>query len=432
VLIQFRLENHRSFRDRQTMSLVAASNGSRGNDHVLHPDGLDEALLPAVALYGANASGKTNVLLALSFIRSAVINSHRLWEPEAGVPHEPFALSEHKNAPAMYDVDMLLDGVRYRYGFRVNGLTILEEWLYTWPNGKMQTLFTRENNDFKFGRHLRGDNETIRGLTRPNSLFLSSGAQNNHPALLPIFRWFQSMRFELSRRRPSPFGRHAFPPLVYSRVFEELFSRQASLFPDEDEALQSDRDAIVRLLQEADTGIIDIRVEPDADDERRRAPRRVNLSFRHKAEHSEGAWLPLEAESAGTVTLLELSMRLVPALRIGGVLLVDEIEASLHPILAGAILQLFCDKRRNPKGAQLIFTTHDTNLLGNALGAPSLRRDQIWFTEKDSTGASHLYPLTDFHPRKQENLERGYLQGRYGAIPFLGDLVTDGSDSEES
>jgi len=132
----------------------------------------------------------------------------------------------------------------------------------------------------------------------------------------------------------------------------------------------------------------------------------------------------LEWESAGTVTLLGLATRLVRLLRHGGLFCIDELEASLHPALGLELLRLFQDPRHNPKGAQLLFTTHDTNLLGNVLGEPPLRRDQIWFTEKDKAGATHLYPLTDFHPRKEENLERGYLQGRYGAIPFLGQLVT--------
>jgi hypothetical protein len=428
LLIQLRVANHRSLRDEQTLSLVAADGDDLHGDGLLRPSGMVEALLPAVAIYGANASGKTNVLLALAFMKSAVVNSHRLWEPRAGTPQEPFALSASDHDPSSYEVDIFVESVRYRYGFVIGSARIEEEWLHAWPNGKKQKWFERKADDFDFGRHLQGDNETIRGLTRSNSLFLSAAAQNNHLALLPIFSWFQRLGFQPRR------GRAFANPFVYSRLFEELFSRQVSLFPDEPPGLQEDREAIVRLLQEADTGIVDVRVdrEEPAEDDKRRG-RRISLYFRHKTEDPDRSWLPLEVESAGTVTLLELATRLVPVLRTGGVLCVDEIESSLHPMLAVRLLRLFGDPERNPGGAQLIFTTHDTNLLGTVLGESPLRRDQIWFTEKDAAGSSHLYPLTDFQPRKAENLERGYLQGRYGAVPFLGDLVGTAStlSSEE-
>jgi AAA15 family ATPase/GTPase len=133
--------------------------------------------------------------------------------------------------------------------------------------------------------------------------------------------------------------------------------------------------------------------------------------------------LPLEEESRGTQTLLQLALPILESLEEGSVLLVDELEASLHPSVAQQIVRWFNDPRQNPRNAQLIFSTHDTNLLGTTLGEPALRRDQVWLTEKDPEGATVLYPLTDYKPRKAENLERGYLQGRYGAIPFLGNFV---------
>jgi AAA15 family ATPase/GTPase len=424
VLIQFRVQNHRSLRDEQTLSLVAASKDS--DSYLLQLPGVEEDLLPAIAIYGANASGKTNVLLALAFMRNAVAHSHRLWEPEAGVPQEPFALSVSKNENSSYEVDAYISGTRYRYGFAISSERVEKEWLHAWPNGRKQMWFEREGTTFDFGRMFQGENETIRGLTRENSLFLSAGAQNNHPSLLPIFRWFRELTFEVRRARPFGTRPYGMGSMVQGRVFEELFSRQTSLFPDDD-PLFNDREAIVRLLQAADTGIVDVRVDRAPDESRGRGGR-VTLFFQHKTSEPESAWLPLDVESAGTVALLDLAIRLVPTLRTGGILCVDEIESSLHPMLAGALLRLFCSKETNANGAQLIFTTHDTNLLGSVLGSEALRRDQIWFTEKDKSGASHLYPLTDFHPRREENLERGYLQGRYGAVPFLGDLVCSGSD----
>jgi predicted ATPase len=419
MLIQFRVENHRSLRDEQVLSLVAANLGDAEDPRLLRPPELGEALLPAVALYGANASGKSNVLNALAFMREAVLRSHRFWEPEEGAPREPFALSSKAQEPSLYEVDCLVGEVRFRYGFVLSATRIEEEWLHAWPHGRKQMWFEREGDRFDFGKQLHGENETIRGLTRANSLFLSAAAQNNHAALLPLFGWFRAAQLEL--RRSPLLG------LEPSRAafLGDLFSGQLSLFEDDNTARQNERGAIVRLLRSADLGILDMKVVRS----QRSLPNRpgasmVEIHLRHQTEAGHEVWLPLEWESAGTVTLLGIATRLVRLLRYGGFLCVDELEASLHPALGLELLRLFQDPQHNPKGAQLLFTTHDTNLLGNVLGEPPLRRDQIWFTEKDQTGATHLYPLTDFHPRKEENLERGYLQGRYGAIPFLGQLVT--------
>lgn len=421
MLIQFRVENHRSLRDEQTLSLVAAST-EEADPRLIHAQTLSEPLLPAVAIYGANASGKSNVLNALGFMCDAVVSSYRIWEPDGGVPSEPFALSQKANEPSLYEVEIVAEGTRFRYGFVVSAARVEEEWLFAWPSGHKQTWFEREGNEFTFGRNLRGDNEAIRSLTRDNSLFLSAAAQNNHDALTPIFRWFRSVRM-ISRQ-----SRYTRVSSESALTFNELFSKQLSLFPGHEEANQGQRESILDLLKAADTGIVDLRVG-ELDSSRTLGGRiqrpRARLYFLHKSAMSEQepTWLPLEVESAGTVALIEMAPLLLRALQVGGLVCIDEMEASLHPMLALALLRLFQNPERNRKGAQLLFTTHDTNLLGNALGETPLRRDQIWFTEKDDAGSTHLYPLTDYHPRKQENLERGYLQGRYGAIPYLGEFV---------
>jgi uncharacterized protein len=430
VLIQFRVENHRSIRDEQLLSLVAttATATDRGDFRLLRPDGIDEALLPAIALYGANASGKSNVVEALMFMRDAVQSSHRRWDPLGGVPRDPFALSAKSDEASRYEVDFIVAQVRYRYGFLIDSARIIGEWLYAWPRRKKQTWFKRKEDAFSFGKHLGGENETIRGLTRPNSLFLSAAAQNNHPSLSPIYRWFQNIFV----RRPR--GRGA---LRLQLPLEQRIARlvgESSVADPENR--RHNREALARLLQGADTGILAVRVDNaegvvSSVDGRRIVTTHPSLHFRHKTESAGEAWLPLRAESHGTVTLLEMATSLLPVLAEGGVLCIDELEAGLHPMLALDILRLFQDPKHNPRGAQLIFTTHDTNLLGNVLGDPPLRRDQVWFTEKDGAGATTLYPLTDFHPRKEENLERGYLQGRYGAVPFLGELVADPRASTE-
>lgn len=419
LLVQFRVENHRSLRDEQVLSLVAA--GDKAEAHVLRPEGLGEALVPVVAIYGANASGKSNVLAALRFMRTAILESHRRWDVE-GAPHEPFLLSSKADAPSLYEVDIVMNGVRYRYGFQLSTSRVEEEWLFAWPHGRRATWFEREGDRFEFGKMLHGENEVIRRLTRSNSLFLSAAAQNNHPALRPIFHHFAAWRFSMHRG--------VYPRRVLSATFARQLVR----------ARVADRNAIVQLLQDADTGIVDVRVDsseaqlalklgPDQLDEVHQSSRRpAEVFFRHRATDDDRAWLPLTLESAGTVGLLELAPYVVDTLLSGGLLCVDELEASLHPMLALRIVGMFNDPKQNPSGAQLMFATHDTNLLGSIVGQPALRRDQVWFTEKDDTGATHLYPLTDFHPRKEENLARGYLQGRYGAIPYLGALVDKTGD----
>ena len=263
-----------------------------------------------------------------------------------------------------------------------------------------------------------------RGQGRPQGKVLSVAAQNNRAALLPLFRWFRLLQVEHRQPRARGLGAQS------ATFISERFSNQLALFAEEEERTSAAREAILELLRAADTGIVDLKVE-ELDPGRSLGSRiqhpRLRLQFCHKSEEPEHGrtWLPLEVESAGTVALVELAPQLLRALRNGGLVCIDEMEASLHPMLGLALLRLFQNPRQNVKGAQLLFTTHDTNLLGNALGEAPLRRDQIWFTEKDASGAAHLYPLTDFHPRKQENLERGYLQGRYGAIPYLGELAAE-------
>ncbi len=432
MLIQFRVENHRSLRDEQILSLVAGN--ANDDERLLHPMGIAETLLPAIALYGANASGKSNLLSALDFMREAVLNSYRLWQPNSGTPQEPFALSTKEAEPSLYEVDIIVAGVRYRYGFVITANRVEEEWLQAWPRGRKQSLFQREGDSFEFGKHLHGENEAIRALTRPNSLYLSTAVQNNHTQLMGVYQWFLAAQLELRRTSARGLDADHFKTLGY------LFGsrQQLSLFREENDAYDQDRDGVVRLMQAADVGILDLKATPrerfrqERTGFRRMVPAEYDIFVLHKAQFERAAWFPLDWESAGTITLLGIATRLIAVLRKGGVLCIDELEASLHPMLALEILRLFNDRKHNPRSAQLIFTTHDTNLLGNALDKPLLRRDQIWFTEKDENGATKLYPLSDFHPRKEENLERGYLQGRYGAVPFLGELVPMPGDAENS
>jgi uncharacterized protein len=292
-----------------------------------------------------------------------------------------------------------------------------EEWLFAWPNNRKQTWFERESGQFKFGENLKGPNESVKEVTRSNSLFLSAAAQHGHEQLTPLYSWFRRILPVNVPGRRYPFG--------YPGGMDFLFSSaedQPSLFPrDDPNDVTANR--VRQLLNSADVGIVDIKRTDTEQEDRGTTFRRRRIMLQHQAG-DEDSWLDLQDESEGTKTLFRVAPSLFRALDTGGLLLVDELEASLHPLLGLAIVKMFNCPKANPRNAQILFTTHDTNLLGTILGEPPFRRDQIWFTEKDKEGATRLYPLTDYKPRKAENLERGYLQGRYGAIPFLGNIAS--------
>ena len=416
MLIEFRAENHRSLRDEQALTLEAGRAGDEDDRRPRNVSGFSDRILPVAAIYGANASGKSNVLSALAFMRTAVVHSHRSWAPEDVVPREAFAWGPKKNEPSLFEATFLIDSVRYEYGFLASSQSFVEEWLYAWPHGKKQVWYERDDGNFKFGENLKGENKVIVEVTRSNALFLSAAVQLRHPQLNQVFGWFLNLRpinmtlprYSIGWRTPS-----LFPRIV--DLIDEM--QQQSLFPEKE--TESPSDQFRALLRNADIGIVDLRTvkTESADDTGRYS--RTQIQLKHKASIND-AWLPLEEESQGTQKLFRLALPVLQALRGGSVLIVDELESSLHPSLAQEIVNLFNNPIQNPNNAQLIFSTHDTNLLGTTLGEPVLRRDQVWLTEKSPEGGTVLYPLTNYKPRKSENLERGYLQGRFGAIPFLG------------
>lgn len=417
MLIEFRVENHKSLRYEQVLTFEAGRIASDGDLRPRTVEGHNESLLPAAVIYGANASGKSNVLSALTFMRDAVLNSHRRWEPVGGIPRTPFAWAVMRNTSSLFEVCFVLDKTKFEYGFCVNDDVIEEEWLFAWPNHRRQLWYERESGTFKFGEYLKGPNEAVKEITRPNALFLSAAAQNSHPLLTPLYSWFRSIfPFNVSGRMNPVFAGGFMPEMFFS-----INDEQRSLFPvDATEETLAER--IRQLLRTADIGIVDVKRIASEQELQGRKYRRQQILLQHQADN-EDSWLELEEESDGTKTLFRLAPYVFRAIEAGGIVLVDELEASLHPLIGLAIVNLFNCPESNPKNAQILFTTHDTNLLGTTLGEPALRRDQIWFAEKDKEGASKLFPLTDYKPRKSENLERGYLQGRYGAIPFLGDFT---------
>jgi predicted ATPase len=388
MLLEFRAENHRSLREEQILTMEAARFSDPNDPTYRAVDILDKRVLPAAAIYGANASGKSNVLSALGFLKDAVLDSHTSWPPQGGVPRDAFAWDGFAEKPSMFEVTIIVGDIRYQYGFTANQAQVLEEWLFAWPKGRRQTWFEREGNVFNFGDKLKGENRLIEQVTRSNSLFLSTATQHQHPQLVPIYNWFRKIK--------------TIRVLGYKERYLDAMPA-AGL------------DKLRRLLATADMGITDIRVESEN--------KQPKVLMRHESADGEGVWLPLEQESHGTQALFHLGPAVLEVLGDGGILVVDELETSLHPFIAMRLVNLFNHLDTNPKAAQIVFTTHDTSLLATTIGDGALRRDQIWLTEKDKSGATTLYPLTDYKPRKEENLERGYLQGRFGAIPFLGDMT---------
>lgn len=418
MLLRFAASNFRSLRDKQEFSLTASSlrDGESGLIQTAALPG--RKVLPVAVIYGANASGKSNVVAALLMMRTAVIFSHSRGEPGGGIPRKPFALDPLcAKLPSSMEADFILEGVRYHYGFEFSDEAFLSEWLYSFSSGRQIILFTRDKQKFRFGRSLKGRNRVIADLTRPNSLFLSAATQNDHEQLSKLATFFRQIRAD---REISVTGQMASMRLgkkvVDKRVIEFLARigtgvvdiKQAE--EELSEELQSLRNAVLEVLRKFTKEAIDTSQLDNVT---------TAIELGHKGRDGNPVFLNLDDESAGTRRLLIILGEVFTAIEQGVPLIIDELDASLHTQACEAIIALFSSTTTNPNGSQLIATTHDTNLLRLQF----LRRDQVWFTEKDEQGATHLYPLTEFRTRQGDNVEKGYLQGRFGAIPFPGSVA---------
>ena len=418
MLLRFGVSNHLSIRDYQELSFTTSSLKDRREgliDCEVAPNG---SILPAVVIYGPNASGKSNFVDAIGAMRSMVLWSQTRGEPDGGVPpRRPFRLdSVSSKTPSRFDIDFVIDGVRHHYGFETSSRVFETEWLYAFPKSHQRTLFERDRGKFHFGRGLRGQNNNIAGLTRPNSLYLSAAAQNGHEYLSKVFGFFRSILGVQDIDVP---GMAASAEMtekggVDQRVIDFLkkidtgvtgYRRKETKLSEEERTVHREFIAMVKRISGTRSDI-----EMDDDD------KRITFELAHRGRNDEDVYLELEQESAGTRRLLIVLGSACQALDGGLPLCVDELDASLHTQASEAVLGLFCMPESNLKGAQLIATTHDTNLLKSSV----LRRDQVWFTEKDSEGATRLYPLTDIRTRRGDDLRKGYLQGRYGAVPLTG------------
>jgi predicted ATPase len=418
MLLRFEASNFRSILEPVELSMIAVD---RDRSVAREFDLLAERVLAVAGIYGPNASGKSNVVEALAWLSAAVGRSLRTWDEF--IPREPFKFAGGPETSSAFEVEMVVHGVRYAYRVEVDDSAVQYESLYSYPLRKPRVLFEREGPEIRLRRGL-GSLSGTRELLTPTTLALSAAMRFDEPEVQPFGRELASIRVLGVRRRAAwrrLMGGGSQGGTSTERLFEERGSAiQDSLFDDVDFAPPSARESALALLRFADLGIDDVQIVEDEDGEARiSAPSRRQLRLLHRVVDQEIPF-DLAEESAGTQTWFALIGPTLSALRNGRVLLFDEIDASLHPRLSARLLGLFQDRETNPRGAQLIFTTHDTSLLSQ------LNRDEVWLTEKGESGATTLTALAEYggeKVRRSLNLEKAYLQGRFGAVPELDQSV---------
>ncbi|MEU5278381.1 AAA family ATPase [Streptomyces asoensis] len=427
MLLSFRAANFRSLKDQQELDLRPVYTKER------------EALSVA-AIYGANASGKSNVLRGLRMMHDAVTEQVRHWQPSHALPHDPFLLDgKSKASPSSFAVDFIKNRVRYSYGFSIQEAKIVEEWLYSYPKGPRRVLFEREGAEYKIGSTVASSRiQLLQELVPEEQLFLTAAAKAKIEDVAPAFDWFQNDLW---------FASHEFD----NREVRLRYTRELLGDPLKSKQLQE-------ILQAADLGIKEVRptsptdvifervegegappsgafrIDTSVDGVVRvlynsKKPPKIDLSdisaltsdrsvlFEHFGR--EAAAFPIDEESRGTREWYAMIGFVLNALTRGWTLIIDELDTSLHPILLAQAVRLFQSPETNPRGAQMIFTTHDVSLLGRQGGDEVLRRDEIWFVEKNPHGESSLFPLTDFKPRDGLNWEKRYMGGSVGAVPYV-------------
>jgi uncharacterized protein len=416
MLIEFTVTNFRSFRESQTLSMVAGKMQDAIKPNTFDPglSGFGRFLRSAV-VYGPNAAGKTNLLLAIQLLQQMVLNSATVVAASAPLPYTPFKFSAaSRKSPTQFEITFVQNKTRYAYGFSMDAERIRDEWLTEYVNPRGRAIFERtyetksDKYKWKFSAFLKGQRSLWSASTRSNALFLSTAIQLNSKQLLPVFEWFQRRLVVITGA-----------VMMNAALTLQLLDK-----PD-------GKDQLLPFLQKADLSIagIDVRKEivpagsnavmisPGAFIENRPGGTAsvVRINLQHVADDKEPIPLDFSEESAGTQALFKSAGAWLNVLANGEVLLFDELETSMHLLLVQFLIQRFHSTKTNPHNAQLIFSTHNVALLSSGL----FRRDQVWFVEKGKDGGTRLFPLTDFKPRNDEKLDRTYLRGQYGALPLL-------------
>lgn len=415
-ILRFSVENHSCFRDNAEISFVTTTNKDEPTFRI-HCPGFSKGILPVIGVFGPNASGKSNLLQALISCRDHIRHSFQL-QPGAKIPWNPWRLDNRPNDnPTIYCIDFVHNECRYQYGYSHNDVRFIEEWLLAWPKGKKSVLFVRnsENSrEWRFGPSLLGEKVAISKATRPNSLFLSAAAHNNHEVLSTVHHALSN-----GIRKASEISLTGFP-----------------LFDKTDPIINSSKkDIVVGLLRAFDLGttgfstevtppilmtkVLEEVLKPDVLESINKNSEDLGPLYKLilEREDSRGIkWsLPSHLESSGTNVLL---MRINDMLSMSdGIMVIDEIETSLHQELCVALIGQFTQSPPN-KTIQLFFSTHASNLMS------SLRRDEIVLVEKDLDGASSVKCVAEFKGiRTREKIEDLYSNGRVGALPILGKIL---------
>lgn len=421
MLVQFKIKNFLSIKDEQVFSMVAESaikEKDMDDTNGVFDVSDNLSLLKSAVIYGANASGKSNFIRTFLTYQAMIVHSANLTELQDITAIIPFNLnSKTLDKPSLFEAVFIYDAVQYRYGFEVSKKGITEEWLFVKAQRETQ-VFYRDKNGIEINPKYKILIEIRdKKMLHNKSLLVSKGAVFNDEISTNILKWANTI-FALSGG--------AFNYDVTINMLQDAKGKSA----------------VIELMKLADFGITDLEVE-----EKEGQTMGINFGFlaqgnktqpeiihektmlkevkskrnilNDKGEVVSSVSFPfLQNESEGTKQFFSLIGPFLQALKNGSVMVVDEIDIKLHPLLSQRLVSLFNSKVTNPKGAQLIFTTHDTNLLD----AHIFRRDQVWFAEKDKYGASTIYPLTDYKPRNDMNLEKNYIAGKFGAIPYLGDF----------
>jgi hypothetical protein len=420
MLIQFSVENFRSFRDQVTWDFQKKGRGEM-SDHFFRVDDRWQ-LLKTTVVYGPNASGKSNLLLAFRAFEFMVLHSAGNGPDDKLEPYEPFRLNPQKvGAPSRMSIVFLIEGIRYQYEMIFNDHQILREQLDYFPHGVKALLFSRQSGEpIKFGDSYEGGRKTIEQLLLPNQLFLSKAAENNARSVLPVYLFF--------RNRIMVFP---FLDMFREQSLSRLYARRLAESPDS--AFSKRFNALICAM---DTGVRKVEVEeidwsrrslPDVFSDKQKKQFQEEFKYDIKTLHpvfQDGKEIgethfDIKDESRGTQSLFVMAGILLDALEEGRVLVVDEFEKNLHPEITTYLVNLFHQPRLNPHNAQLIFATHDITQLSDQ----QFRRDQVWFVEKNETGASELFRLSDIKGiRSNTPIDKWYASGRLGATPLIHDV----------
>ncbi|WP_445310084.1 AAA family ATPase [Microcoleus vaginatus] len=406
MLIGFSVGNYKSFKETVTLSMVASSiteEEKELDENNVFPINDKLSLLKSAAIYGANASGKSNLIAAINFMKWFVLNSSKETQVSDAIDIEAFRLStETEKEPSFFEIVFLLEYKTFRYGFEVNAREVVSEWLFQADDTEEKMLFERDFDNYNILDDFP-EGKNISDKTRSNALFLSVVAQFNGKISGKILLWF-------------------------SKNLQLISGLQDTQYREETlESFENDRHRhdIIEFIKKLDLGIADIQIKKYISQKTAMfGIYEVGVKTVHRKYDADGKQTAIELfdiethESEGTNKLFALAGLLLDTLRTGKILLIDELDARLHPLITRELICLFNSNETNPHNAQLIFTTHDTNLLSSK----TFRKDQIWFTEKDNKGATDLYSLVEYKVGKNASFERDYIMGKYGAIPFIGNF----------